>query len=83
MLGTGAGDERRVTDKELAEIAKLCRVGTAPGPQGVPNLALKVAIAELRGVQICYEEMPKQMSLSRGLEAAEPGPIPKSGETIR
>lgn len=45
-LGTGACDEERVTDVELMRIAKSVVEGKAPGLHGVPNPALKVAIAD-------------------------------------
>lgn len=59
--GIGAGDEDRVTDEELVGIAKSLSMGKAPGPDGVPNLALKVAILEAPGMfrsamQICLDE---------------------------
>lgn len=59
--GAGAGVEVRVTNEELVEIAKSLKVGKAPGPDGIPNLAIKAAIMEapelFRGVmQKCLDD---------------------------
>ncbi|XP_053681635.1 uncharacterized protein LOC128732413 [Sabethes cyaneus] len=39
-------EEARVTNEELIELAKAMKGKKAPGPDGIPNLALKVAIME-------------------------------------
>lgn len=44
--GVGAGEEVRITNDELVEIAKSLKVGKAPGPDGIPNLAIRAAIIE-------------------------------------
>ena len=41
--GTLAGNE--VTNAELIAIARSLKVGKAPGPDGIPNMAIKAAIA--------------------------------------
>ncbi|XP_058449259.1 uncharacterized protein LOC131429227 [Malaya genurostris] len=40
------GDEIRVSNEELIAVAKALPVKKAPGPDGVPNVALKAAILE-------------------------------------
>jgi len=39
-------EEAQVTNEELIEMAKAMKVEKAPGPDGIPNLALKTAIQE-------------------------------------
>lgn len=46
-LATGAdNNERRVSDEELARIAKSFSVDQGPSPDEVPNMVLKVTVAE-------------------------------------
>ena len=39
--GVEAEEEARVTNEELIEIAKSLKAGKAPGPDRIPNMALK------------------------------------------
>lgn len=59
--GDAVGDEGMVTNEELAEIAKSLKVGKAPGPDGIPNLAIKAAITKApdmfrSALQKCLDE---------------------------
>lgn len=61
--GTGAGDQGRVTDEEIAGIVKFRGVGKVTSPDGIPNLTLKVALAWVPGmfrttIQKCLDEDP-------------------------
>ncbi|XP_062716880.1 uncharacterized protein LOC134292132 [Aedes albopictus] len=61
QLGTGVGDEKSVTDDELAGIAKPLSVGEPPDPNGISKLAVKVDITETPGMfrsvmQKCLDE---------------------------
>lgn len=44
--GVEVGDEAMVTNEELFVIAKSLKVNKAPGPDGIPNQAIKAAILE-------------------------------------
>ena len=45
-----AGEEARVTNEELIVIAKSLKVSKAPGPDGIPNLAIRLAIKTAPGL---------------------------------
>lgn len=83
-------DEPRITNEELIEAAKALKANKAPGPDGIPNQVLKIAIGECpdmfrTALQKCVDDgiFPDRWKRQRLVLLPKPGKPPGDPSAYR
>lgn len=83
-------DDRQVSNDELVEVAKRLKAKKAPGPDGIPNVALKAAILAFPDMfrtvlQKCLDEgiFPEMWKIQKLVLLPKPGKPPGDPSSFR